>query len=37
MPSTDHIERVPVDDPVRRCPDIAKARAVLGWRPEVGS
>ena len=23
------------DDPTRRCPDIAKATARLGWRPEV--
>ena len=26
---------LPVDDPVQRCPDIAKARAVLGWEPTV--
>lgn len=26
----------PVDDPERRCPDIALARAVLGWQPVVG-
>ncbi|HET7094420.1 MAG TPA: hypothetical protein VFI22_13100, partial [Thermomicrobiales bacterium] len=24
------------DDPVRRCPDIAKARRLLGWSPRVG-
>ncbi|MCG5215487.1 NAD-dependent epimerase/dehydratase family protein [Streptosporangium sp. KLBMP 9127] len=27
---------LPVDDPRRRCPDIALARAVLGWAPRVG-
>ena len=26
---------LPVDDPTRRCPDIAKARALLGWEPRV--
>ena len=25
----------PADDPTRRCPDIALARAVLGWSPRV--
>jgi dTDP-glucose 4,6-dehydratase len=25
----------PVDDPGRRCPDIAKARLLLGWEPQV--
>jgi dTDP-glucose 4,6-dehydratase len=25
----------PVDDPMRRRPDIARARSVLGWEPEV--
>ena len=29
------IEPLPVDDPVRRCPDIAKARRLLGWEPTV--
>jgi dTDP-glucose 4,6-dehydratase len=24
---------LPTDDPVRRCPDISKARALLGWEP----
>jgi dTDP-glucose 4,6-dehydratase len=28
-------EPLPEDDPKRRQPDIAKARAVLGWEPEV--
>ncbi len=27
---------LPTDDPTRRCPDIAKARRLLGWSPEVG-
>jgi dTDP-glucose 4,6-dehydratase len=26
---------VPQDDPQRRCPDITKARALLGWEPKV--
>jgi nucleoside-diphosphate-sugar epimerase len=28
-------EALPVDDPTRRCPDIAKARALLGWEPQI--
>ena len=28
-------EPLPVDDPVRRRPDITLASDVLGWRPEV--
>src|SRR6058998_1868128 len=27
---------LPVDDPHVRCPDIRRAKSVLGWRPEVG-
>jgi dTDP-glucose 4,6-dehydratase len=27
---------LPVDDPTRRRPDIARARALLGWEPHVG-
>ncbi len=27
---------LPLDDPTRRCPDIGKARRVLGWSPTVG-
>jgi nucleoside-diphosphate-sugar epimerase len=27
---------LPADDPTRRCPDIAKARRLLGWEPAVG-
>jgi dTDP-glucose 4,6-dehydratase len=26
---------LPLDDPTRRCPDIAKARKLLGWEPRV--
>jgi UDP-glucuronate decarboxylase len=26
---------LPTDDPRRRCPDISRASALLGWRPEV--
>jgi UDP-glucuronate decarboxylase len=26
---------LPVDDPVRRCPDITEAGRMLGWRPET--
>jgi nucleoside-diphosphate-sugar epimerase len=26
---------LPVNDPTRRCPDISKARDVLGWEPQV--
>jgi len=31
------IERrpLPVDDPVQRCPDISRARDILGWAPRV--
>src|SRR5215471_15145448 len=28
-------EALPVDDPTRRCPDIAKAQQLLGWTPQV--
>jgi dTDP-glucose 4,6-dehydratase len=28
-------ESLPEDDPTRRCPDIAKARTLLGWEPHV--
>ena len=27
---------LPQDDPVRRCPDISKAKASLGWEPHIG-
>lgn len=26
----------PVDDPGQRCPDISKAKRILGWEPKVG-
>jgi UDP-glucuronate decarboxylase len=26
---------LPVDDPMQRCPNISKARALLGWEPKV--
>ncbi|HZL59222.1 MAG TPA: NAD-dependent epimerase/dehydratase family protein, partial [Stellaceae bacterium] len=26
---------LPVDDPVQRCPDITRAKEVLGWQPRV--
>lgn len=29
-------EDLPEDDPKRRCPDIKRARDVLGWEPVVG-
>ncbi len=28
-------EDLPVDDPTRRCPDITKARILLGWEPRI--
>jgi dTDP-glucose 4,6-dehydratase len=28
-------EALPEDDPIRRCPDIARARELLGWEPKV--
>jgi dTDP-glucose 4,6-dehydratase len=30
-------EPLPADDPKRRCPEIGRAREVLGWEPEVGA
>jgi nucleoside-diphosphate-sugar epimerase len=27
---------MPQDDPKRRCPDITKAKKLLGWEPKVG-
>ena len=26
---------LPIDDPIRRCPDISKAISLLGWKPEI--
>ena len=28
-------EALPIDDPRVRCPDISKARTLLGWTPQV--
>ena len=28
-------EDLPKDDPLRRCPDISKARELLSWEPKV--
>jgi dTDP-glucose 4,6-dehydratase len=28
-------EALPEDDPTRRCPDISKARTLLGWEPQI--
>jgi dTDP-glucose 4,6-dehydratase len=28
-------EALPLDDPTRRCPDITKARTLLGWEPRI--
>jgi dTDP-glucose 4,6-dehydratase len=28
-------EALPEDDPTRRCPDIARAQALLGWEPQI--
>ena len=33
--STLCFESLPEDDPARRCPDITKARALLGWEPQI--
>ncbi len=35
--SRSKIERrpLPVDDPLQRCPDIGRARSVLGWEPKI--
>ena len=30
-------EPLPQDDPKRRCPDIARAKEILGWEPRVGA
>jgi len=27
---------LPIDDPKQRCPDITKARELLGWEPKIG-
>jgi dTDP-glucose 4,6-dehydratase len=34
-PSKICYQALPEDDPMQRCPDIAKARALLGWEPKI--
>jgi len=34
-PAAIEFRPLPVDDPLQRCPDIAKARRLLGWQPAV--
>jgi len=29
-------KEMPPDDPTRRCPDISRARQILGWQPKIG-
>lgn len=29
------VEKLPTDDPLKRCPDITKAKEKLGWEPKV--
>lgn len=31
----EYVEKLPEDDPQRRCPDISKAKEKLGWEPKV--
>lgn len=35
-PSKIRYEPLPQDDPMQRCPDISKARRILGWEPKIG-
>ena len=36
LPTSDIVfEPLPIGDPARRRPDISRARALLGWEPEV--
>jgi dTDP-glucose 4,6-dehydratase len=28
-------QRLPQDDPKQRCPDISKAKRIMGWEPQV--
>lgn len=32
---TAFVEKLPTDDPLKRCPDISKAKESLGWEPKV--
>jgi len=34
--STLEFRDLPVDDPHVRCPDISRAKMILGWKPEIG-
>jgi dTDP-glucose 4,6-dehydratase len=34
--STLEFRDLPVDDPHVRCPDISRAKTILGWKPQVG-
>ncbi len=36
IPLTVEPRPLPPDDPTNRCPDITKARTLLGWEPQVG-
>lgn len=36
IPLTVEPRPLPPDDPTNRCPDISKARTLLGWEPQVG-
>lgn len=29
------VNKLPIDDPLKRCPDISKAKQVLGWEPKI--
>ena len=33
--NVEHKEDLPTDDPIRRCPDISKAKEKLNWEPKV--
>ncbi|HWK45048.1 MAG TPA: NAD-dependent epimerase/dehydratase family protein, partial [Stellaceae bacterium] len=35
-PSKIVTRRLPIDDPLQRCPDISRAQDLLGWQPTVG-
>ena len=30
------VRDMPVDDPHVRCPDITRAKTILGWQPKIG-
>lgn len=34
LPEDFHLP-MPEDDPIRRCPDISRAKEILGWEPKV--